>query len=96
TRSAFPARLFRLFCAFPNRTSEEDASSVRQLIVADFSAHEIEDLRETHAHRWLGFRSDDVQGWFRAAGLEPGDPAYLEGEPLTVVVWWAFRPIRAR
>jgi ArsR family transcriptional regulator len=67
-----------------------------RLIVADFLAHEIEDLREAHAHRWLGFRSDDVQGWFRTAGLEPGDPVYLAGEPLTVVVWWAFRPMRTR
>jgi ArsR family transcriptional regulator len=63
-----------------------------RLLVADFAAHAIEDLRDTHAHRWLGFRDGDVRDWFLAAGLEPGEPVTLPGDPLTVVVWPAEQP----
>jgi len=63
-----------------------------RLLVADFAAHAVEDLRDTHAHRWLGFRDGDVRDWFLAAGLEPGEPVTLPGDPLTVVVWPAEQP----
>ncbi len=63
-----------------------------RLLVADFAAHGIDTLRDEHAHRWLGFRDDDVRSWFEAAGLEPGEPVALAGDPLTVKVWWASRP----
>ncbi len=63
-----------------------------RLLVADFAAHAVEDLRDTHAHRWLGFRDGDVRDWFLAAGLEPGEPVTLPGDPLTVVVWPADQP----
>jgi ArsR family transcriptional regulator len=63
-----------------------------RLLVADFAAHAIEDLRDTHAHRWLGFRDGDVRDWFLAAGLAPGEPVTLPGDPLTVVVWPAEQP----
>lgn len=63
-----------------------------RLLLADFAAHELEDLRDSHAHRWLGFRDDDVRDWCRAAGLTPGNPITLPGDPLTVVVWPAERP----
>ncbi len=63
-----------------------------RLLVADFAAHAVEDLRDTHAHRWLGFRDGDVRDWFLAAGLEPGEPVTLPGDPLTVVVWSAEQP----
>ncbi len=65
-----------------------------RLIVADFAAHDLDRLRDEHAHRWLGFREADMEAWLRAAGLEPGPPVRLPGEPLTVVVWWARRPTR--
>jgi len=63
-----------------------------RLLVADFAAHALETLRDSHAHRWLGFREDDVRDWFLAAGLEPGEPVTLPGDPLTVVVWSAEQP----
>jgi len=63
-----------------------------RMLVADFAAHAVEDLRDTHAHRWLGFRDGDVRDWFLAAGLEPGEPVTLPGDPLTVVVWPAEQP----
>ncbi|HEX9768884.1 MAG TPA: metalloregulator ArsR/SmtB family transcription factor [Kiloniellales bacterium] len=63
-----------------------------RLLVADFAAHALESLRDTHAHRWLGFDDAKVRDWFLAAGLEPGEPVTLPGDPLTVVVWSAEQP----
>jgi ArsR family transcriptional regulator len=61
------------------------------LIIVDFALHALEFLREEHAHRRLGFADHDIAAWFRAAGLEPGQPHRLAGDPLTVVVWMARR-----
>jgi ubiquinone/menaquinone biosynthesis C-methylase UbiE len=41
------------------------------LLVVDFAPHELEFLREQHAHRRLGFASEMVTQWMTAAGLEP-------------------------
>lgn len=62
------------------------------LIVADFSPHNLEDLRTSHAHRRLGFAEDEVKKWFRGAGLEPEEVIHLPGNPLTVSIWSATRP----
>jgi ArsR family transcriptional regulator len=56
----------------------------------------LEFLRTEHAHRRLGFSDAEVEGWFRAAGLEPQTPVRLPGEPLTVVLWAADRPVEVR
>ena len=58
-----------------------------RLIVVDFAPHTLEDLRERHAHRRLGFRDTEVLGWFRAAGLDTRPPVHLPGQPLTVSLW---------
>jgi ubiquinone/menaquinone biosynthesis C-methylase UbiE/DNA-binding transcriptional ArsR family regulator len=58
-----------------------------RLIVVDFAPHELEYLRDEHAHRRLGFADTEVTGWYEAAGLEPGRPEHLPGEPLTVAIW---------
>lgn len=62
------------------------------LVVVDFAPHALESLRDEHAHRRLGFADADVEGWSRAAGLEPQPPRRLPGDPLTVVIWTARRP----
>lgn len=58
-----------------------------RLIVVDFAPHELEFLREEHAHRRLGFADDDIAEWCRQAGLELADVRHLEGDPLTVSIW---------
>jgi ArsR family transcriptional regulator len=62
------------------------------LAIVDFAPHQVEALRESHAHRRLGFADDEVDAWLAAAGLEPLPPIRLPGGPLTVVVWRAQRP----
>src|SRR5919107_1018711 len=61
------------------------------LIIVDFAPHALEFLRDEHAHCRLGFADEDIAAWCRAAGLEPGQPHRLAGDPLTVVIWTARR-----
>jgi ArsR family transcriptional regulator len=63
-----------------------------RLITVDFAPHELEFLREQHAHRRLGFSADEIPGWYREAGLEPGKPEFLPGDSLTVSIWPAMAP----
>src|SRR6202453_950912 len=41
-----------------------------RLLVVDFAPHDLEFLREEHAHRRLGFASETVTQWLEAAGLD--------------------------
>ena len=71
-----------------------------RLLIADFAPHELEFLRQDHAHRRLGFSDREVQGWFKALGMKPIAAESLaprsgEGK-LTVMVWLAAAPLTAR
>jgi hypothetical protein len=61
------------------------------LVLADFAPHGLEFLRDEHAHRRLGFADTEIAEWCAAAGLEPAPPRHLAGDPLTVVIWTAYR-----
>jgi SAM-dependent methyltransferase len=41
-----------------------------RLLVIDFAPHDLEFLREEHAHRRLGFSPETVAQWMAAAGLD--------------------------
>ncbi len=41
-----------------------------RLLVVDFAPHDFEFLRDEHAHRRLGFASETVSQWMKAAGLD--------------------------
>src|SRR6266851_4680159 len=41
-----------------------------RLLVVDFAPHELEFLRDQHAHRRLGFAPDTVTQWMKAANLD--------------------------
>jgi ubiquinone/menaquinone biosynthesis C-methylase UbiE len=41
-----------------------------RLLIVDFAPHDLEFLREEHAHRRLGFAPEAVAQWMSAAGLE--------------------------
>jgi ubiquinone/menaquinone biosynthesis C-methylase UbiE/DNA-binding transcriptional ArsR family regulator len=66
-----------------------------RLLVVDFAPHDLEFLREEHAHRRLGFPAETVTQWMTAAGLDvvthknlPPDP---EGK-IAVSLWLARDP----
>lgn len=74
-----------------------------RLLVVDFAPHELEFLREQHAHRRLGFADDEVRGWCAAAGLELArvdtvPPPAKARDALTVKLWLcaAVDPARPR
>jgi ubiquinone/menaquinone biosynthesis C-methylase UbiE len=65
-----------------------------RLLVVDFAPHELEFLREKHAHRRLGFPPETVTQWMTAAGLEPVMHKSLSPEPgsegkIAVSLWLA-------
>jgi len=59
------------------------------MLIVDFAPHELDSLREEHAHRRLGFASDEVKKWLDKSGLRCTVVEHLSGEPLTVTVWLA-------
>ena len=58
-----------------------------RLLLVDFAPHSEESLREQHAHRRLGFSTDDIAHWCDMAGLRAHEAVRLHGAPLTVVIW---------
>jgi len=66
-----------------------------RLLVADFAPHELEFLRETHAHRRLGLEPGQVADWIASSGLKLAaqrdmTPGSGSGEgKLTVSLWLA-------
>lgn len=65
-----------------------------RLIIVDFAPHKLEQLREEHQHRRLGFADDEVEHWLVEGGLRPSAPIVLppDIEGLTVSIWTADRP----
>jgi len=40
-----------------------------RLIIADFDKHSNEEMRNLYGHRWLGFSSNEMEGWLNVAGF---------------------------
>ena len=73
-----------------------------RLVIVDFAPHDIEHLRDNHAHVRLGFEDAQMTSWLEAAGLEAGasrklkPPAGKAEGRLVVSVWVADAPQGAR
>ena len=65
------------------------------LLVCDFAPHDLEELRDEHAHRRLGFSDKEVKEWFTDAGLRCVDIVHLAGDPMTVTIWKGVKPKKA-
>ncbi|MEM9233981.1 MAG: class I SAM-dependent methyltransferase, partial [Pseudomonadota bacterium] len=51
------------------KAAAEAVSPSGRVLIADFAPHDHEDLRETHAHRRLGFKDQEITVWARRNGL---------------------------
>jgi ArsR family transcriptional regulator len=61
-------------------------------VVVDFAPHAMEELRENHAHRRLGFRTEEVSRWAAEQVLQTTDVRILPGSSLNVTLWKTRRP----
>lgn len=57
------------------------------LAIVDFAPHNVEELRDKHAHRRLGFGDEEVADLFAQNGLKTVGVHSLPGQPLTVKIW---------
>jgi ubiquinone/menaquinone biosynthesis C-methylase UbiE len=82
------------------RAIAEAARTLRpqgRLLVVDFAPHDLEFLREEHAHLRLGFAAETVSQWLSAAGLDVALHRVLPPEPgsdgkIAVSLWLARDP----
>lgn len=69
-----------------------------RLLIVDFAPHDLEFLREEHAHDRLGFEPAQVENWMKDAGLAPrlqkdlSPVSSAAPQPLTVSVWMGQQP----
>lgn len=66
------------------------------LAIVDFAPHHVEELREKHAHRRLGFGDDECAELFDQNGLRTVGIHSLPGQPLTVKIWIGEKPREPR
>ncbi len=94
----FDAVTLHMALHYAERPEDALAEAVRmlrpggRLVVIDFAPHDHLQLREEHAHRWLGFSEETIQDQFARLGLVPETTRRLEGGAITVVLWTARRP----
>jgi ArsR family transcriptional regulator len=58
-----------------------------RVLIADFAAHEREELRLRDQHARLGFSNEQIENWFAQAGLDLERVESLPGQELTVQLW---------
>jgi ArsR family transcriptional regulator len=81
------------FLSDPGRAIAQAARALKpggRLVIADFAPHDLEFLREQHAHRRLGFSDAEIQTWCAAAGIpriKTTTLASKEPNALTVKIW---------
>ncbi|XYK81942.1 MAG: ArsR/SmtB family transcription factor [Labrenzia sp.] len=81
----------------PARALAEAARALRpggRLLIVDFAPHELEFLRDRHAHRRLGFASEQMERWLDALDLDLEKttdlvPGEADDSKLTVTLWLA-------
>ncbi|QTN18780.1 metalloregulator ArsR/SmtB family transcription factor [Brevundimonas sp. AJA228-03] len=69
-----------------------------KLLIVDFAPHDLEQLRDEHQHRRLGFADEEIGRWLAEAGLDASASIALPPDTagLTVTIWTATRPAVAK
>jgi ArsR family transcriptional regulator len=91
------------FLAEPERALRVAADALAgngRILIADFAPHDHEDLRETHAHRRLGFSDEEIERWAGACRLRLTATTTLDAPVeggLTTKLWrLEGKPVRRR
>ncbi|WP_295492532.1 metalloregulator ArsR/SmtB family transcription factor [Sphingorhabdus sp. EL138] len=63
-----------------------------RLVIVDFAAHDLEELRTVHAHARLGFSDDFMRKAFTGQGLQMVHQTALAAGELVVKVWMGEKP----
>ncbi|MEK9656388.1 MAG: metalloregulator ArsR/SmtB family transcription factor [Halieaceae bacterium] len=72
------------------------------LLIVDFAPHQIEEMREKHSHRRLGYEDKEIRNWCEAAGFRRFSAKHLKipnspnAQTLTAVVWSAVKEVSRR
>ena len=64
-----------------------------RILIVDFAAHNLAELRAQYAHRWPGFTDEQMETWLTASGFADVVVDRLEGGPLTVCIWSARKAV---
>jgi len=100
--ASFDTVLFHQVLHFAQAPAEALAEAARvtrpdgRIAIADFAAHQREELRDRHAHARLGFDDGQMHTLLDDAGFEPADPVALEDGELVVKIWIARRATQKR
>jgi ubiquinone/menaquinone biosynthesis C-methylase UbiE len=96
-RNAFDVVLVHQVLHFlddPARAIREAAAALNpagRIVIVDFAPHDLEFLRTEHAHRRLGFSTEQIGQWFAEAGLKTVAAREIthggEAAKLTVTLW---------
>ncbi len=78
------------FSEYPINVLKEASRIIKSngmLVIVDFVSHDVEILKQEHAHIRLGFSDDEINEWFKESDLKFLSSKHLKGDPLTVGIW---------
>ncbi len=88
-------RMVLHFAESPEAAIAEAARVLRlggRLVIVDLAPHDRDELRQQHAHRWMGFEDGALGEFLEHGGLVAEAPQRLDGGPLAVCLWLGKRP----